>query len=66
MDMDDVPPLAARGARGARNAPRGVRGRRAASEAASPRDRQGSCQSNVEAEMEDLAYTLLLLANGDQ
>jgi hypothetical protein len=31
----------------------------------SPPDAQGSSQSHVEAEMEDLAYTLLLLANGD-
>jgi hypothetical protein len=68
-DMDDVT-LKVCGSRGVGRPPgRGMRGGRGTAStggAASPADAQGSSHSNVEAEMEDLAYTLLLLANGDQ
>jgi hypothetical protein len=63
---------------GTPKAPAGVRGSsvpsrqllrcrtsRGASGPSSPADAQVSSQSHVEAEMEDLAYTLLLLASGD-
>jgi AP2 domain len=66
MELDEGTPVAGRtGAAGrsvgrARDRERGVAGT-----ISSPTTAQNSSPSHAEAEMEDLAYTLLLLANGD-
>lgn len=57
MDLDEGTPRAGRGGAARRHAKGGSAGPRAPTQHSSP--------SDAEAEMEDLAYTLLLLANGD-